>query len=141
MIVLFYTFFYVVLVNAYKRPSCQETVKLTNREKMADVIFTGTVERIYRTGLQRMQNYSAMVQVKKVMKCKDNLISVHSVVVTGFGNKNMCNSDLKERDTRIFFLTFIKENYFKLNSSLLRMNRDNMDMVNAAIQGKIFFFF
>lgn len=134
---LFYIILCVVIANAYRRPTCKESVEFIDREEMADIIFTGTVGRIYRTGPVRTQNYSAMVQVKKVMKCKDNSITHQSVVVIGLGNKKMCHSDLKERDTRIFLVTFLKENYFRLNSSLLRINRDNMDMANAAIQGKM----
>lgn len=134
---LFYIMLCVVVANAYRRPTCKETVEFIDREEMADIIFTGTVGRIYRTGPVRTQNYSAMVQVKKVMKCKDNSITNQLVVVTGFGDKKICYSDLKERDTRIFLVTFLKENYFRLNSSLLRISRDNMDMANAAIQGKM----
>lgn len=141
MNISFYIILCVVVANTDGRSTCKESVKFTDREQMADIIFTGTVGRIYRTGPVRTQNYSAMVQVKKVMKCKDNSITIQSVVVIGFGNKKMCDSDTKEKDTRIFLVTFLKENYFRLNSSLVRMNRDNMDMVNAAIQGTIFFIF
>lgn len=134
---------YIILcanfVSAFRRHVCRETVRLEDREEMAQVIFTGTVRRIYRMGTEETEGYSALVQLKKIIKCKTDVVTDNLVAVTGLGNKMFCESDLKERDTRIFLVSVVKENYFKLNSSLLRIGRDNLDMVSDAVQGKISF--
>lgn len=133
---LFFVTVCVAATTAYRRSVCQESTTLKDREKLAVVIISGTVERIYRTGPDKTEDYSGMVDIKKVIKCKEDTIASKSVIVMGFGNKGMCNSDVKERDTRIFLLSVVNTNYFRLNSSLIRINRDNLDMVSAAVQGK-----
>lgn len=134
---LIYLIFCISIASAYRRRSkCQETITVEDREEMAQIIFTGTVRKIYRIGTDRTSNYNAIVQLKKVIKCKLDVISADFVAVIGLGNKDMCESDVKERDTRIFLVSVLKENFFRLNSSLLRIGRDNLDMVSDAVQGK-----
>lgn len=122
--------------SAYKRRVCRETIKIQDREEMADVIFTGTVRRIYRQGLDKSRTYNAVVQLKNVLKCKMDTIFENFIIVSGFGNKQMCDSDIKERDTRIFLVGNVDINYFKLNSSLLRVSSENLDLIAASVNGK-----
>ncbi|GBN73583.1 hypothetical protein AVEN_125450-1 [Araneus ventricosus] len=116
---------------------CEETETLNERQERADVIFTGTVQRIYRKSPTRsfILDYNAMVFVKRVLK-GDKKLQNNAVVVSGLGNRLICHSVVKERDTRIFLVSQIEDGFLRLNSSLLRMSIPNLDILDAVIKGK-----
>ncbi|GFY72818.1 ntA domain-containing protein [Trichonephila inaurata madagascariensis] len=116
---------------------CQETKTLNEREEQADVVFTGTVEKIYRKSPERsfILDYNAVVFVKRVLK-GDRKLQNNAVVVSGLGNRLICQSIVKERDTRIFLVTEMGNGFLQLNSSLLRISVPNLDLIDAVIKGK-----
>lgn len=116
---------------------CTENVPLTDREDLADTIFTGTVQKIYRKTPNRnvINEYNAMVLVKRVLK-GDRQLQDHTVVVGGLGDRGICQSDVRERDTRIFLVGETESGHLRLNSSLLRMSILNLDVVTAAVNGE-----
>ncbi|GFQ84019.1 ntA domain-containing protein [Trichonephila clavata] len=116
---------------------CEETKTLNEREEQADVVFTGTVEKIYRKSPDRsfILDYNAVVFVKRVLK-GDRKLQNNAVVVSGLGNRLICQGIVKERDTRIFLVTEMDNGFLQLNSSLLRISIPNLDLIDAVIKGE-----
>ncbi|XP_035225332.1 agrin-like [Stegodyphus dumicola] len=106
--------------------------RLKIRESMADVVLTGTVKRLY--GGQDDQ-YSGEVLVKRVVK-GDHLRAGESLIVEGFGNEDICVSNVLMKDSKIFLLSQLQTGRFKLNSSMLQINIPNLDKVTATVKGK-----
>ncbi|XP_013793867.1 agrin-like, partial [Limulus polyphemus] len=100
-----------------RRSYCRE-VTLEEREELANMVFTGTVERLYRT---RSDVYRGSVRIKRMIKGDDNLVE-NTVIVDGFGDPHICFSDVRERDTRIFMVSQLSNGYLRLNSSIIRVN-------------------
>ncbi|GIY22620.1 ntA domain-containing protein [Caerostris extrusa] len=117
--------------------ACKETETLNEREERADVIFTGTVQKIYRKSPDRsfILDYNAVVLVKRVLK-GDKKLQNNAVVVAGLGSRLICHSVVKERDTRIFLVIETENGFLKLNSSVLRISIPNLDIMDAVIKGK-----
>ncbi|KAG8193214.1 hypothetical protein JTE90_005562 [Oedothorax gibbosus] len=135
-----FTFFFLIFVSLASfilSRRCTENVPLFQRVFLSDIIFTGTVQKIYRKSpnLSTVQEYNAMVLVKRVLKGTRDLQN-QNVVVGGLGNRSICESDTNERDTRIFLLVNTESGYLKLNSSLLRMNIHNLESIDATVNGK-----
>ncbi|KAF8794354.1 Agrin like protein [Argiope bruennichi] len=100
------------------------------REKMdqsASMVFTGTVEKIYRS---RSATYRGVVKVKRVVK-GDTSFADNTVIVEGFGDPNICHSDVRERDTRIFLVSLLDNGHLRLNSSVVRVTVSNLDKAVA----------
>lgn len=97
------------------------------REERANVVLTGTAERIYISS----RGYSCDVKIKRVVK-GERLEPGSSILVEGFGNDEFCDSNLKEGDTRIFLLSRLGNNLFRLNSSVIHINVLNLERVQAA---------
>ncbi|GFS69603.1 ntA domain-containing protein [Nephila pilipes] len=114
---------------------CEETKTLNEREEIADIVFTGTVQKIYWKSPDRslILHYNAVVLVKRVLK-GDRKLQSNAVVVSGLGNRLICQSFVKERDTRIFLVTEMDNGFLQLNSSLLRISIPNLDLIEAAIK-------
>lgn len=112
---------------------------LEKREKDVSLVFTGTVERIYKSQSTHSGHYRGIVRVKRVIKgvkqFQDN-----RVIVEGFGNSKICVSEVKERDTRIFLVNPLANGRLKLNSSLIRVNLNNLRKAVAAAKSKFFRF-
>jgi hypothetical protein len=113
--------------------SCRiEEARIEKSEELANVVFTGTVERIYRS---KANQYKGIVRVKRVLKGDQNLVD-NSVIVEGFGSPQICFSEVKEKDTRIFAVNPSLNGRLKLNSSLVRVNINNLNKVIAAVKSK-----
>ncbi|XP_056008873.1 LOW QUALITY PROTEIN: agrin-like [Ostrea edulis] len=114
---------------------------LETREEMADVVLTGTVRSISRDRNQEL--YSAEVEVKRVMKGKEKLLEVtgrgqidrRTIAVQGFGNPEICESDVRVSDTRILMLTLEEGGTLRLNSSVFRISLRNLDRVEHSVNG------
>lgn len=115
---------------------------LETREEMADVVLTGTVRSISRDRNQEL--YSAEVEVKRVVKGKEKLLEVtgrgqidrRTIAVQGFGNPEICESDVRVSDTRILMLTLEEGGTLRLNSSVFRISLRNLDRVEHSVNGK-----
>ncbi|GIX75524.1 ntA domain-containing protein [Caerostris extrusa] len=97
------------------------------------MVFTGTVEKLYRS---RSATYRGVVKVKRVVK-GDSSFSDNTVIVEGFGDPNICHSDVRERDTRIFLVTLLDNGHLRLNSSVVRVTVSNLDKAVAAVKGEL----
>lgn len=106
---------------------------LEKRESEADLVFTGTIERIKRNPTLKLANgwYRANVRVKQVIKGNIKLEG-SKVIVEGFGSKKICESDVKMKDSRIFLVNEGTNGRLRLNSSLIRINLDNLKKVLSA---------
>ncbi|GFQ80978.1 ntA domain-containing protein [Trichonephila clavata] len=99
----------------------------------ASMVFTGTVEKLYRS---RLTTYRGVVKVKRVVK-GDTSFSDNTVIVEGFGDPNICHSDVRERDTRIFLVSLLDNGHLRLNSSVVRVTVSNLDKAVEAVRGNI----
>ncbi|GFT11739.1 ntA domain-containing protein [Nephila pilipes] len=98
----------------------------------ASMVFTGTVEKLYRS---RSTTYRGVVKVKRVVK-GDSSFSDNTVIVEGFGDPTICHSDVRERDTRIFLVSLLENGHLRLNSSVVRVTVSNLDKAVEAVRGK-----
>ncbi|XP_054715535.1 agrin-like [Uloborus diversus] len=129
VLIYFVLFFIMMNISQARRRRSQNC-----REKMdynSDLVFTGTVERIYRS---RAELYRGIVKVKRVFK-GDASFADNTVIVEGFGNENLCNSDVRERDTRIFLVSISKNGHLRLNSSVVRVTVSNLERTVSAVRG------
>ncbi|GFW86498.1 ntA domain-containing protein [Trichonephila clavipes] len=97
------------------------------------MVFTGTVEKLYRS---RSSTYRGVVKVKRVVK-GDSSFSDNTVIVEGFGDPNICHSDVRERDTRIFLVSLLDNGHLRLNSSVVRVTVSNLDKAVEAVKGAV----
>lgn len=108
---------------------------LEKRQLSAALVFTGTVERVYKAH-SHPHHYRGIVRVKRVIKGLKQFQG-NRVVVEGFGSQKICVSDVKEQDTRIFLTNPISHGRLKLNSSLIRVNRKNVRKAVAAAKQSV----
>lgn len=125
-------------VNSRRRRfrECTEE-RLKVREGAADVILTGTIKRLY-SGLADLN--SGEVLVKRVMK-GDYIKAGETLIVEGFGNKEICASQAIEKDSKIFLLSQLQTGRFRLNSSVIQINLPNLDKMTATVKSKKFGYF
>lgn len=97
-----------------------------------DMVFTGTVEKLYRS---RSETYRGVVKVKRVIKGNSNFAD-NTIIVEGFGDARICHSNIRERDTRIFFVSETDSGHLRLNSSVLRVTTSNLDKAVSEVKGK-----
>ncbi|RWS23326.1 agrin-like protein [Leptotrombidium deliense] len=109
----------------------ESQISFKEREILAKLIFTGTVSRIYKS---HSRVYRGIVRIKRVLK-GDRRLSDSHVIIDGFGNSKLCKSEVKERDTRIFLVNRVNGR-LTLNSSLIRVNVNNLRKVVAAVKSK-----
>lgn len=110
---------------------CSEE-RLKVREGASDVVLTGTVKRLY-SGQEDL--YSGEVLVKRVVK-GDHIQSGETLIVEGFGNKDICTSRVIAKDSKIFLLSQLQTGRFRLNSSVIQINAPNLDKITATVKGK-----
>jgi hypothetical protein len=140
-----------VMWRPYGPVNCKEEA-IENREMKAQVIFTGTVRRLY-DDYSNPDLFKAQVEIKRIMKGSDiinRLPGVYPetndiyypwtrrlVIVNGIGNPTICRSRVRKYDTRIFMTNeVVGHRELSLNSSLVRLTLDNIDHVVSAIKGK-----
>lgn len=126
---------------------CRDLTKdVERREEEANVIFTGTVKALY-DDYYHPGTYKGEVEIKRVFK-GENEISIlgglrgpvnfyrQKVIVEGLGDPDICFSDVRRYDTRIFMVTKMSNGELKLNSSLMRVTLNNLEKADAAVKGK-----
>lgn len=96
---------------------------LEKRESDVDLVFKGTVQKIYKTPNHHW--YRGVVRIKRVIK-GDKSYQGSRVIVEGFGSKKICVSDANEKDTRIFLVNTLPNGRLKIHSSLIRANLENL---------------
>jgi len=80
--------------------------------------------------------YRAVVRVKRIIR-GDKHLQGSRVIVEGLGSRKVCESDVTEKDVRIFLVNRGQFNRLKLNSSLIRASPDNMRKVVVAAKSRI----
>ncbi|XP_023228841.1 agrin-like [Centruroides vittatus] len=132
---LIYVFLALLVVTSEARRRYQDCHEDTieSREESADVVLTGTVNRVYTSS---RGHYSCEVRIKRIIK-GDRLEAGNNVLVEGLGNEDFCDSHLRSGDTRIFMLNRLSIGLYRLNSSLLQINVPNLDRVRNAVKDEI----
>lgn len=102
------------------------------REGAADVVLTATVKRLY-TSLT--DAYSGEVLVKRVVK-GDYIKAGETLIVEGFGNKDICMNQASVKDSKIFLLSQLQSGRFRMNSSMIQINSQNLDKITATVKGE-----
>ena len=134
---------------------------LEAREAASDLVFTGIVERVHKrvnspfdrsrrhhpVGEENAENrqrhhhksgqnwYRGIVRVKRVIK-GDKELEGARLMIEGFGSRKICESNAKSGDSRIFMVNSTKNGRYKINSSLMRIDFDNLKKVISAAKSK-----
>ncbi|XP_054159885.1 agrin-like [Oppia nitens] len=114
------------------RPECRDKGP-KRMEELPPVVFTGFVEQIYPSDDD--DTYSASVVVKRVLRGHPSFEN-NRVTVGGFGLTGLCYSNVRKRDSWLFFLNPISEGFLRLNNTLLKVTIPNLDRINAIIRDK-----
>lgn len=131
------------MISPYSSRSCFDFGKsLIELERYAQIILTGTVEKLKQSP-NEVDTLAAVVRVRRVIKGAhflkdDNSIDnlAERINVTGLFDSNVCESRVREKDTKIFLLNKVYEGFYRINSSLLAINLKNLDSLEAAVKGK-----
>jgi hypothetical protein len=122
--------------------ACKSESSLSSREKRADFIVTGTVFSLLPNSQSAVPTspsttWKGQVAVKRVIKGDLSLIhSMSLILVENFGDMDICQAFVEQRDTKIFLLTKNQiSGNFRLNSSVIRMTLKNLDKISALIKG------
>ncbi len=121
---------------------------LEKREEKANVVFTGTVKHLYKD-YDHPDMYKGEVEIKRIFK-GNNVIGQlpgmvprgrpfyykKKVMVDGFGDPHICESDVRKYDTRIFMADKLRNGELRLKSSLVRLTLNNLEHADAAVKGK-----
>ena len=59
------------------------------------------------------------------------------VLVGGIGDRAICNSEARKYDTRIFLVSRANNGQLRLNSSLVRISLNNIELTEAAVNGNL----
>ena len=124
------------------------------RERTADVIFTAKVLNLFQM-VQVDGLYSGEVQVKRVYK-GDNIVMQMKTLkrdarafrnynkvlrVTGLGDPSICDSGVREKDTKIFFLkTDTETGDLRLSAPIIHMSSYTLKKVDAAVKREYAFY-
>lgn len=136
---------------------------LEAREEASDLVFTGIVERVHKRvssdpyqrsrrehrdhlnyhhsrhhrGNDKSKNswYRGIVRVKRVIKGNKDFEG-NRLMIEGFGSRKICESDVKSGESRIFMVNSTKHGRFKITSSLMRIDYDNLKKVISAARSR-----
>ncbi len=117
---------------------------LERREEKANVIFTGTVKHLYKD-YDHPDMYKGQVEIKRIFKGSNVIKALtgvsgpfyykKKVMVDGFGDPHICESDIRKYDTRIFMAEKGLNGELRLKSSLIRLTLNNLEHADAAVKG------
>jgi len=89
----------------------------------------------------------ANVEIKRVIKGSEVLLRGRRsfngvgqrprVLVAGIGDRDICNSEARKYDTRIFLVSRSNIGQLRLNSSLVRISLSNIERTEAAVNGTL----
>lgn len=118
------------------RQSCYDsTQSLSTAVEHVQLIVTGTVVRV-TVDVDKDWLLTGVVRVKRVIKGVELIGSQRQLTVFGFGEPAICDSFAHRSDTKIFLLVQRNSSLY-LNSSLVPITLNNLDVVNAAVAGKL----
>uniref|UniRef100_A0A914VPB9 NtA domain-containing protein n=1 Tax=Plectus sambesii TaxID=2011161 RepID=A0A914VPB9_9BILA len=120
---------------ARKHPCFDNSTTLFAAVENAQLILTGTVVRM-TVDVEKKSLLTGVVRVKRVIKGSHLIGDQRQLTVFGFGDSAICESFAHKSDTKIFLLSQRNESFY-LNSSLVPITLKNLDVVNAAITGKL----
>ncbi|XP_015785065.1 agrin-like [Tetranychus urticae] len=114
---------------------CRDKVprKLTD---LSNVVLTGFIEQTYPS-LDNGEIYSGSVLVKRVFRGPSKFQG-NRVTIDGLGDASYCQSKGQRGESWIFQLSQISDGYFRLNGTLLKLNLDNLDRINALVEDHIY---
>ncbi|KHN76227.1 hypothetical protein Tcan_14324 [Toxocara canis] len=98
----------------------------------AQVVITATVKQV-TVDPRNNHLQTATVRVKRVIKGQQFVGRVHQVAIYGLGDIKYCRSVLYERDTKVILLRE-ESGLLYLNSSLIPINLDVLDLIDAIIR-------
>lgn len=118
---------------------------LEYREEIANVVISGTVKDIMPDANGKNM-YKSEIEVKRVFK-GDNIVNAHvnfedpithhkMLMIEGFGDEGICDSNVRKFDTRIFLLNKGSNGDLKLNSSIVRISLRNLEHTDAVVKGR-----
>ncbi|XP_012941883.2 agrin, partial [Aplysia californica] len=147
--------FVSALLCAYSASADDETKRLWNchdkgindRTDMAMVVVSGTVKKLMSDELHstnEIRMFRGEVEIKRIFKggqvvdtlatITPGLLRQHKMVmVEGFGDPEICDNVVKERDTKIFMLSPNGNGELKLNSSVVPLTLHNLDYVDSVV--------
>lgn len=149
------TFVICVLVLSSLAPTshaaCREAKSLEEREEIANVVVSGTVKKImvderdinkglYKSEIEIKRVFKGENIVKQVANGFDQVRQHPMVMVDGFGDPRICDSEIRVADTKIFLLNKGYNGELVLNSSILPITRVNLDYTDAVVKGKVYSF-
>ncbi|XP_067659553.1 agrin-like isoform X7 [Haliotis asinina] len=116
---------------------------LEYREEVANVVISGTVKEIMPDANGKNM-YKSEVEIKRVFK-GDNVVNAHvnfedpvthrkMLMIKGFGDESICDSEVRKFDTRIFLLDDGANGDLKLNSSIVRISLRNLEHMDALVK-------
>ncbi|XP_071109969.1 agrin-like isoform X1 [Haliotis cracherodii] len=116
---------------------------LEYREEVANVVISGTVKDIMPDANGKNM-YKSEIEVKRVFK-GDNIVNAHvnfedpvthhkMLMIEGFGDEGICDSNVRKFDTRIFLLNKGSNGDLKLNSSIVRISLRNLEHTDAVVK-------
>ncbi|KAK3104685.1 hypothetical protein FSP39_007729 [Pinctada imbricata] len=95
---------------------------------------------------QHIGMYKGEVEIRRVVKGKAKLEKFVNgfeptskkeiIMVEGFGDTHICESDVRVKDTRILMLNMGEDGAMKLNSSIIRININNLERIDKAVNGE-----
>ena len=127
-----------------KQTGCRED-PLEYREEQANVVISGTVreiipdsngDKIYKSGIEVKRVFKGNSIVDSVTNFEDPVTHHKMLVVEGFGDQALCDSDVRPHDTRIFLLNRGSNGVLKLNSSIVPITLVNLEHTDALVKGK-----
>ncbi|KAK6177682.1 hypothetical protein SNE40_015735 [Patella caerulea] len=138
------TFLVFSVCVSWAKQSCHD-VSLEAREELANVVITGTVKEVMIDSTHEGM-YKGEVEIKRVLKDRGNLVPKVAnfedpvshrkmVMIEGFGDPHICDSDVRKYDTKIFLLNSNGNGELKLNSSIVPVTLINLQHADAVVRG------
>ncbi|XP_041377630.1 agrin-like isoform X2 [Gigantopelta aegis] len=127
-----------------KQTACrEETLEL--REEHANVVISGTVreiipdsngDKMYKSGIEVKRVFKGNSIVDSVTNFEDPVSRHKMLMVEGFGDSSICDSEVRPHDTRIFLLNKGSNGALKLNSSIVPITLVNLEYTDALVKGR-----
>ncbi|KAK0395945.1 hypothetical protein QR680_001503 [Steinernema hermaphroditum] len=122
-----------VLASGSTCPFSWRTVNASLRA--AQVVLTGKVEHV-SADPRNIHLQTATLKIKRVYKGRKLLGRRQMIAVFGVGNRNICKSSLKEKQTKVLMLSEDEHGLLTLQSPPLPINLRVLDMVHAFSRDK-----
>lgn len=115
------------------RPECRDLWPRRS-ENLPPVVLTGVVESLYPPPSGSLIP-SGSVYVKWIHKGLKTLEGTR-ITIDGLGQPDPCLETIRKSDTLIFLLEPVTDGLFRLNSTAIRVNLNNLDRIQSLISDK-----